>query len=83
MTAESSLEARVAHVEGILDEVRSRFSSLEGRMDRLESTLNSRMDRLEDRMTALEGKLQSNFQWMIGLMLPMWMTIILAVVLQG
>ena len=75
----SSLEARVAHVEGIVDELRSRFGSVENRLDRLDNW----MDRLEDRMTALEAKLQSNFQWMIGLMLPMWMTIILAVVLQG
>ena len=61
----SSLEARVAHVEGLVGELRERFNSLEGRFNRL-----------GDRM-------QSNFQWTIGLLISMWVTLGVGVVLKG
>jgi hypothetical protein len=64
-TSSPALEARVAHIEGIIEELRSRIQTIE-----------TRLDRLDDR-------LQTQFQWRIGIMLPMWLTIILAVVLKG
>jgi uncharacterized coiled-coil protein SlyX len=67
-----SLEARVAHLEGILDELRARLASIE-----------NRLDRLEDRVNALEARLQTNFQWMVGLLVSMWATTILAILLKG
>jgi uncharacterized coiled-coil protein SlyX len=67
MTSLPSLEARVAHVEGIVEEMRNRFASIEARL----SSLESRLDRLENRLTALEGRIQSNFQRMAGLLFPM------------
>jgi len=74
-----SLEARVAHVEGIVDEIRSRFVNTESRFDRLDG----RIDRFQDRMTSLEGRLNSNFQWLVGLMLTMWITVLIAVLVKS
>ncbi len=63
------LEPRVARIEGILEEMRSR-------LNHLESSFEHRMGRLEDR-------LQSNFRWTIAIILTMWVTIILAILLAG
>ena len=71
----SALEARVARVEGIIEELRARLGSIE-----------NRLDRLEDRLTGLEARMQTHFQWLVGLMLglfgPMWVSIILAILLR-
>ena len=44
------------------------------------------MDNLENRLTALESRMQTQFYWLLGVMLgvliPMWVTIILALLLR-
>ena len=61
-------EGRIGRVEGILEEVRTRLNNL------------------ENRMTALESRMQTQFYWLLGVMLgvliPMWVTIILAILLR-
>jgi len=58
----------MARVEGILEEMRTR------------------MTRLEDEVAQLRREMQANFRWTIGIMLailiPMWVTIILAILLH-
>jgi len=62
------LEERAVRVEGIL-----------GRMDR-------RLNHVESELTELRKVLDGSFRWTIGVMLtlliPMWVTIILAIVLK-
>jgi hypothetical protein len=71
----AALEARVARVEGIIEEIRTRLAGFE-----------NRLGRLEDRLTGLEARMQTQFQWLVGLMLglliPMWVSIILAILLR-
>ncbi len=61
-------EGRIGRVEGILEEVRTHLNNL------------------ENRMTALEARMQTQFYWLLGVMLgvliPMWVTIILAILLS-
>lgn len=61
-------EGRIGRVEGILEEVRTWLNNL------------------ENRMTALEARMQTQFYWVLGVMLgvliPMWVTIILAILLS-
>ena len=61
-------EGRIGRVEGILEEVRTRLNNL------------------ENRMTALESRMQTQFYWLLGVMLgvliPMWVTIILAILFR-
>jgi hypothetical protein len=70
-----SLEARVAHVEGIVGEMRSRLDRIEQRLDRLET-------RLEELRRDIESQLRTNFQWTVGIMISMWVTTILAILLR-
>jgi len=72
----SSLEARVAHLEGIVEEIRTRLASIEDRLARLE-------DRLAALEVRMEARMQSNFQWTIGALLSMWISIILAILIKS
>ncbi len=64
-------EGRIGRVEGILEEVRIHLNNLE-----------TRMNNLENRMTALESRMQTQFYWLLGVMIPMWVTIMLAIFLR-
>jgi hypothetical protein len=72
MTTENG---RIGRVEGILEEVRTRLNNVENRLNNFES-------RVEDRFIRLESKVQTQFYWLLGVMITMWVTIILAVVFR-
>ena len=61
-------DGRIGRVEGILEEVRTRLNNLEVRVGNLES------------------RMQTQFLWlmgtMLGILIPMWVTIILAILLR-
>ena len=63
------LESRVAKIEGILEEMRSRLNHLESEFRDLRSEFRD-----------LRGELRMNFRWTIGIIITMWVTIILAIV---
>ena len=68
MTTTTTEDGRLGRVEGILEEVRARLNNLEGRVN------------------SLDSRMQTQFLWllgtMLGILIPMWVTIILAVVLR-
>jgi hypothetical protein len=49
----------LARLEGNLEEISQRFTSIDHRLAALENTLNSRFDALESRMAKLEQLLQN------------------------
>ena len=83
----SPLEERMAKVEGILEEVRTRLNHLESRMDGLETTMATEFSQLRQEINAnnreLRQEMRTRFRWTLGIMLgvliPMWVTIILAI----
>jgi uncharacterized coiled-coil protein SlyX len=76
MPSIEALEARVARIEGIIEELRARLASIENRLDRLE-------DRVSAVQSSLEARMQTQFQWMMGVTLSMWATVILAILIRG
>ena len=61
-------------------------SSLEERMARLEGSfeqIERRLGNIEQDMRSLRSDLNTRFYWLMGTMLGMWVTIILAVLLRG
>ncbi|MFZ6016345.1 MAG: hypothetical protein ACOYU0_01775 [Nitrospirota bacterium] len=56
-----ALEERMAKVEGILEEVRTRLNHFESRFDQIDR----------------------RFNWLMGIMLTMWVTIILTIIFKG
>ena len=57
----------------------------EGRIGRVEGILEEvriHLSNLENGMTALEARMQTQFYWLLGVMIPMWVTIMLAILLR-
>jgi hypothetical protein len=67
--ATSSMEERIARLEGS-------FEQIERRLTTVEQDLRTGFERLEN-------KIGTRFYWLLGTMLAMWVTIILAVLLRG
>ncbi len=71
-----SLEERVAKVEGILEEIRSRLNHVETEISQLRQDMNREIG-------SLRQAIQTNFRWtlgiMLGILIPMWVTIIFAI----
>ncbi|MBT9141429.1 MAG: hypothetical protein DDT30_02021 [Dehalococcoidia bacterium] len=72
----------MAKVEGILEEVRTRLNHLESRVD---SGFGELRQEMEANTRGLRQEMQGQFRWTLGIMLgvliPMWVTIILTILL--
>ena len=61
MTTPSSIEERIAHLEGSYEEIERHLSTLERDVWSLRTEMNARFDRLDSRMDRL-------IYWQLGLM---------------
>jgi tetrahydromethanopterin S-methyltransferase subunit G len=77
------------YLRGALDQVNERFSSLDARIVSVEN----RMISLEERMISLEAcvsevqsrlsrKIRDNLRWLIGMMIPVWFGILVAIIVE-
>ena len=67
----SSLEERVARIEGILEQ-------MDKRLNHLESEIKSLRGEIGD----LRRDLNNRFLWILGVQITMWVTIILAILFR-
>jgi tetrahydromethanopterin S-methyltransferase subunit G len=81
--AADALEVRIAHLEGAYEQVDKRLGSIEGRMTSLErkvddgfTHLRTDIHRIEQK---LDGKIDTTFRWVIGIILVNWVTLMLAI----
>lgn len=88
-----SLEARIAQVEGGFTQMNERLGSLERRLDSFEHLTISRFDQVDRRFESLEHRLDSRFgqidgrfsgidrrfNWLTGIVLGTWVTMMLAI----
>ena len=83
MASEPGDEGRIARLEGATAELRGRLDAMDDRFNRLEDRVANRMNGFEDRVSQISERRQTNFQWTVGIVLgtliPVWVTIILAV----
>ena len=59
------------------DRLEDRVDSMDKRLVRVEGIL----EQMSIRLNHVEADLRSNFKWTLGIPIPMWVTIILAIVL--
>jgi len=76
IVAGSSLEERVAKIEGILEEMSKRLNHLESDIANLRSEVKSEISGLRGGVNSLRGDVSSLFRWTVGLILGMWVTIL-------
>ncbi|MDE0043970.1 MAG: hypothetical protein OXT74_18145 [Candidatus Poribacteria bacterium] len=80
-------------MRGEITQISERIGSLEGRMTALETRMDARMTALETRMSNLElrmsdlesrmsKEIRDVFKWLIGMMIPVWVGVIAALIIQ-
>lgn len=69
------VEERMAKLEGAFEQMNARLGSLEAQM-------TARFGAIEARLNSLEAEIRSNFRWLLGTQLTMWITIIAAILLR-
>lgn len=89
MNERAGLEERVARIEGILSQMDKRLNHVEteivglrGEINSLRGEITGLRGEINGRFARLEGEIRTNFRWIIGLMLTMWVTIILAIIFR-
>ena len=70
-----NIEERMGKVEGVLDQIKERLNHVETEISGLRGEIGG-----------LRGEMDSKFRWtigiMLGIMIPMWVTIILAILFK-
>jgi predicted RNase H-like nuclease (RuvC/YqgF family) len=78
----SSLEERVARIEGILEQMDKRLNHLESEIRDLRVYVESEIKGLRGDIGDLRRDLNNRFLWMLGVQITMWVTIILAILFR-
>jgi chromosome segregation ATPase len=68
---EGSLEERIARIEGILEQMDKRLNHIESELRDLRSEIGD-----------LRRDLNNRFLWILGVLITMWVTIILAILIR-
>jgi hypothetical protein len=66
----------------IREEIRGLREYIDGRIDDLKLDLNTRIGDLNTRLGETNKRIDSNFKWMHGIQVAMWVTIISAILLH-
>jgi predicted nucleic acid-binding Zn-ribbon protein len=78
----SSLEERVARIEGILEQMDKRLNHLESEIRDLRVYVESEIKGLRGEIGDLRSDLNNRFLWMLGVQITMWVTIMLAILFR-
>jgi predicted RNase H-like nuclease (RuvC/YqgF family) len=78
----SSLEERVARIEGILERMDKRLNHLESEIRDLRVYVESEIKSLRGEIGGLRRDLNDRFLWMLGVQITMWVTITLAILFK-
>ncbi len=76
----TGLEERTAKVEGILEQMDKRLDRVEVGIVDLKNEFKSDMEKLELRIEKLETKVDSQFKWLIGIIIGTWITTMSALI---
>lgn len=74
-----SLEERVSHVEGQVNELSLRLSGVEAAIRHLEQRTDARFDAVDRRFEALDAKMSRQFVWLVGIMVTVLVAVVGAV----
>ena len=72
----AGLAERVAKLEGRVDGFDARFDSLERRLDALDAKVDRFRAELSGAIAALETKMSSQYRWLLGTQLTVFVTVI-------
>jgi len=76
---ESDIGRLDGKIDGLRQEVREDIGRLDGKIDGLRQEVREEIGRLDRKIDNLRGDIQTNFRWMVGIMLTIWVTVILTI----
>jgi uncharacterized coiled-coil protein SlyX len=74
----NSLESRIAKLEEAINALRKRVAKVEGVLEQIDKRLNH----MESELRELRRGFNTRFYWLMGVLITMWITIIVAVLLK-
>jgi len=74
----SSLESKIAKLEEAINALRERVAEVEGVLEQIDKRLNY----IESELRELRRGLNTRFYWLMGVLITMWITIIVAILLK-
>ena len=69
----STQSDRISRLEGIIEAILERLSSIDNRITALDKRINNRI-------TALESRIETRFNWMFGSIFTTWITTMIALI---
>ena len=80
--AADALEIRIAHLQGAYEQIDKRMGSLDTRMGSLEGRMTSLERKVDNGLSGVRTEIHTTFQWVVGIVLVNWVTLMLAVLLR-
>ena len=78
----SSMEERIARIEGILEQMDKRMNHMETEVRELRVYVEAEIRELRRELDELRRDLNTRFFWLLGVQISMWVTIILAILFK-
>ena len=64
-----TFESRVAILEAIQAQINERLNSIDNRLNGIENRQDNRFNSMDNRLTGIETRINSNFKWIMGLLI--------------
>ncbi|MDE2799331.1 MAG: hypothetical protein OXI94_11765 [Gemmatimonadota bacterium] len=64
-----TFESRVATLEAIQAQINERLNSIDNRLNGIENRQDNRFNSMDNRLTGIEIRINSNFKWIMGLLI--------------
>jgi hypothetical protein len=83
----TEVEGRIGKFEGITQQISERLNHLETVVEAMRKDLSAKIDanavKIDDLRKDLSAKIDANFKWILGIMIPMWVTIVLTILFSN
>ncbi|MBS3934404.1 MAG: hypothetical protein KGZ35_08610 [Truepera sp.] len=80
--ASDAVDLRMARLEGAYEQITQRLGTIETRLESIESRMDGSFNSLEGRMETRFAGIEGKFNWVIGILLTSWITLMLAILLR-
>ena len=64
-----TIESRVAVLEAIIEQINHRLNSIDSRLSNMDNSIGGRLNNMDSRFTNVENRINSNFKWLVGLLI--------------
>ncbi len=71
----ADIDTRMSRIEGIVDQIVQRLTSMDARMTSIEQSQRELSTRVDNRLNSIETRMTSHLKWTVGLLLTVLIAI--------